>query len=73
VYAVTVSWQTEWKKQVVYTSVTEYEIADGVLTLAFDADHGLVIPLYHVESVDIQRETRAGACIPGAGSLERES
>ena len=36
--------------------LTEYEIKDGMLTLAFDDNHDLVIPLFQVATVDIVRE-----------------
>jgi hypothetical protein len=48
----------EWKKQVVYSEIEEYEIEGGMLTLAYDRDHDVVIPLFQVETVDIRREPR---------------
>lgn len=54
-YAITV--QLETREGVVSTvyDVPEYEISNGVLTLALAKDHDLVIPLFHVPSVDMQR------------------
>lgn len=57
-YTVTVTWMAEWKKQVVYSQIKEYEIEGGMLTLAYDSNHDMVIPLFQVETVDIQREPR---------------
>ena len=37
-------------------SVPEYEVKDGVLTLAVDIDHDVVVPLYHVTKIDIRRD-----------------
>lgn len=55
-YTVTVTWMAEWKKQVVYSPIEEYEIEGAMLTLAYDKGHDVVIPLFQVETVDIQRE-----------------
>jgi len=41
-------------KGTTYT-VQGYEVKDGVLTLAIDQDHDIVIPLFQVVMVDIQR------------------
>lgn len=54
-YTITVT-RPEGEKQGVYSQVEEYEIIDGVLTLAFDDDHDLVIPLFRVTAVDIVRQ-----------------
>lgn len=35
--------------------VKDYQIAESLLTMAFDGDHDLVIPLFQVTSVDIVR------------------
>ena len=55
-YTITVRWLAEsQEKQAVY-SVPEYEVTDGVLTVAYDHDHDLVIPLFAVATVDIQKQ-----------------
>jgi hypothetical protein len=41
--------------QAVYLRVKEYEIREGMLTLALDHDHDVVIPLFQVTAVDIVR------------------
>ena len=43
-------------EQTVYSPVQEYEIKESVLTLAFDDNHDVVIPLFQVAAVDIVRE-----------------
>ena len=54
VYTVSVSRSDVDGKGTTYT-VQEYEVKDGVLTLAIDQDHDIVIPLFHVAMVDIQK------------------
>jgi hypothetical protein len=56
VYTVSVRWNNDAHERATYTDVKEYEIEDGILTLAFDSDHDLVIPLFQVTAVDIQRQ-----------------
>jgi frataxin-like iron-binding protein CyaY len=56
VFTISVRWNNDAHERAAYTAVQEYEIEDGVLTLAFDNDHDLVIPLFQVTSVDIVRE-----------------
>jgi hypothetical protein len=56
-YNVTVTWRaSNGNKQAVYTPIKEYEVEGAVLTLALDTNHDLVIPLWDVETVDIQRQ-----------------
>ena len=43
-------------EQAVYSPVKEYEIKESVLTLAFDDNHDVVIPLFQVTTVDIVRQ-----------------
>jgi frataxin-like iron-binding protein CyaY len=54
VYTITVSRQD--RPETVYPLVRDYEVKGGVLTLAFDDHHDLVIPLYQVVTVDIQKQ-----------------
>jgi len=54
VYTITVN--RPGPEQAVYSPVKDYEVKDGVLTLAFDDHHDLVIPLYQVLTVDIQKQ-----------------
>ncbi|MBN1461817.1 MAG: hypothetical protein JXA57_19985 [Armatimonadetes bacterium] len=53
-YTVSVSRSDVDGRGTTYT-VQEYEIKDGVLTLAIDDDHDIVIPLFEVVMVDIQK------------------
>jgi hypothetical protein len=53
VYTITVS--RPGTEQVVYSPVKDYEIKDTLLTLAFDDNHDVVIPLFQVTAVDIVR------------------
>lgn len=55
-YTIGVRWNNDAHERATYTAVMEYEIQDGILTLAFDNDHDLVIPLFQVTAVDIVRE-----------------
>lgn len=43
-------------EQAVYSPVRDYEIKDNLLTLAFDDNHDVVIPLFQVTVVDIVRQ-----------------
>jgi hypothetical protein len=43
-------------EQAVYSPVKDYEIKDNLLTLAFDDNHDVVIPLFRVTAVDIARQ-----------------
>ena len=43
-------------EQAIYSPVKEYEIKDSMLTLAFDDNHDVVIPLFQVTTVDIVRQ-----------------
>ena len=43
-------------EQAVYSPVKEYEIKNNLLTLAFDDNHDVVIPLFQVTAVDIVRQ-----------------
>ena len=54
VYTVSVSRSDVDGKGTTYT-VQEYEVKDGVLTLAIDQDHDIIIPLFQVAMVDIQK------------------
>lgn len=53
-YTVSVSRSDADGKGTTY-DVQEYEIKNGVLTLAIDDDHDIVIPLFQVVMVDIQK------------------
>jgi hypothetical protein len=55
VYTITVQPLGEGPEKRVVYSVPEYEVKNGVLTLAVDKDHDIVIPLFQVATVDIQR------------------
>ncbi len=55
-YTINVRWCNDSHERATYTSVAEYEIKDGILTLAFNEDHDLVVPLFQVTAVDIVRE-----------------
>lgn len=57
-YTITVTRSVKGHEQAVHDSVKDYEIMEGVLTLAFDEDHDLVIPLSRVIAVDIVREQK---------------
>lgn len=54
-YTMTVTWSNAGPGQTAYSQVLEYEIKDGILTLALGEDHDLVIPLFQVAKVDIVR------------------
>jgi hypothetical protein len=54
VYTITVS--RPGPEQTVYSPVKEYETKDSMLTLAFDDNHDVVIPLFQVTAVDIVRQ-----------------
>jgi hypothetical protein len=56
VYTISVRWNNDAHERATYSAVKEYEIKDGILTLAFDNDHDLVIPLFQVTTVDIARD-----------------
>lgn len=43
-------------EQAVYSPVKAYEIKDNLLTLAFDDNHDVVVPLFQVTVVDILRQ-----------------
>ena len=43
-------------EQAIYSPIKEYEIKDSMLTLAFDDNHAVVIPLFQVTTVDIVRQ-----------------
>ena len=55
-YTISVRWNNDAHERATYSAVKEYEIKDGILTLAFDNDHDLVVPLFQVTAVDIARE-----------------
>jgi hypothetical protein len=55
-YTITVSRSEKGQAEAVYSLVKDYEIKDGMLTVAFDDNHDVVIPLFHVTAVDIVRE-----------------
>jgi hypothetical protein len=55
-YTITVRWLAKTQVEQAVYSVPEYEVKDGVLTLAIDHKHDLVIPLFDVATVDIQRQ-----------------
>jgi hypothetical protein len=54
-YTITITWPVERHERNVYPMVKDYQIAESLLTMAFDGDHDLVIPLFQVTSVDIVR------------------
>jgi|OpeIllAssembly_1097287.scaffolds.fasta_scaffold2009034_2 frataxin-like iron-binding protein CyaY len=54
-YTITVSRSAQGQEGAVYSPVKDYEIKDGMLTVAFDDNHDVVIPLFHVTAVDIVR------------------
>lgn len=56
VYRITVSWINNEEPDEVYFPASEYEVKDGVLTIAMDSDHDVVVPLNNVRSVNIERE-----------------
>ena len=56
-YTITVS--RPGAEQIVYSQVKEYEIEAAMLTLAFDDNHDVVIPLFQVVAVDIVRHQDA--------------
>ena len=53
-YTITVS--RPGPEQAIYSPVKQYEIKDSMLTLAFDDNHDVVIPLFQVTGVDIVRQ-----------------
>jgi hypothetical protein len=55
VYTITVSQLHKGEDTQAVYDVQEYEVKEGVLTLAFDNNHDVVIPLFQVSIVDIQR------------------
>lgn len=55
-YTITVSRPGEAHEQAVYSLVEEYEIKDGLLTVALSSDHDIVIPLFQVTAVDIVKQ-----------------
>jgi hypothetical protein len=59
-YQITVTWLEGERPDEVHGPAEEYEVKNGVLTVAIDRDHDVVIPLYHVKSVDIVRHRAAG-------------
>jgi len=54
-YTITVSRSAQGQEETVYSLVKDYEIKDGMLTVALDDNHDIVIPLFHVRAVDIVR------------------
>ena len=54
-YTITVQSGTQESPTPAVYNVPEYEVKNGVLTLAIDNDHDVLIPLFHVLSIDIQR------------------
>jgi hypothetical protein len=55
-YTITVSRSAQGQEEAVYSVVKDYEIKDGMLTVAFDDNHDVVVPLFHVTAVDIVRQ-----------------
>lgn len=55
-YTITVRRIAQGQEEDVYSPIKDYEIEGGMLTLAFDENHDLVIPLFHVSTVDIARQ-----------------
>jgi hypothetical protein len=56
VYTVAIQWLGEGPEKQATYSVPDYEVKDGVLTLAIDRHHDVVIPLFQVVRVDIERQ-----------------
>ena len=54
-YTITVRYLAGSEEKEAAYSAPEYEVKNGVMTLAVDNDHDLVLPLFHVAKVDIQR------------------
>jgi hypothetical protein len=54
-YSVTITWLHQGEETQNVYRVEDYEVTDSLLTLAFDNNHDLVIPLFHVRTVDVQR------------------
>jgi len=54
-YSIKVRWLTQAGEEQALHSVRKYKVENGVLVLAVDYDHDIVIPLYQVAAVDIQR------------------
>jgi hypothetical protein len=67
VYTITITRSVPGHEQTVYAPVKEYEIKDGVLTLGFDENHDVVVPLFQVMAVDVVREAQQGAARLGFG------
>jgi hypothetical protein len=55
VYTITIRVASGDKETQAVYSVLDYEVKDGMLTMAMDKDHDLIIPLHQVATVDIQR------------------
>lgn len=55
-YRITISWMSSEEPDEVYFPAEEYEVKNGVLTIAMDSDHDVVVPLDNVRRVDIERE-----------------
>jgi hypothetical protein len=55
VYTITVTRLAQGQETQAIYDVREYEVKDGVLTMALDNNHDIVIPLFQVLIVDIQR------------------
>ena len=55
-YRITVNWMSTEEPEEVYVPAEEYEVKSGVLTVAMNSDHDIVVPLNNVRSVNIERE-----------------
>lgn len=66
-YTIKVSRSVPGHEETVYSPVKDYEIKDGVLTLAFDDKHDVIIPLFDVMAVDVVRQAQPGTARMGFG------
>lgn len=55
-YTISVRWSDDVHERATYSGVQEYEIRDGVLTMAFSEDHDVILPLYQVTTIDVVRQ-----------------
>jgi len=55
-YRITVNWMNSEEPDDVYVPAEEYEVKNGVLTIAMNSNHDIVVPLTNVRSVNIERE-----------------
>ena len=58
-YHITVTWLEAERTSEEYGTAVDYEVKDGVLTVALSRDHDVVIPLGQVKRIDVVRERSA--------------